>query len=280
MNFAKEHPSEIIVIKLKFDGLNTDDLRLDFANTAWNLLGDRLLQAPDKGEPNPTYSSAVESNRNIILATGLPNTKFGKPHPISKYFWDVGQNTSNWLGDGNELLWNEPTWQSGELPKVLKSTEEYISKNQDKLSQRDKFWVAYLQLTPVLGQGVVTFFKEGGSIRPKDLALGGGFGTQGKFHGSNAELRQFKGLKGRLWKKHACGVMYDFADTETTGAIVAMNIPGDDDDDDDGPSGKAGGKHGGGKGGRGGGEGGGRGGGEGHGRGGGGGHRGGRGGHD
>ena len=210
---------------MKFDRLNSDELRLRFANTAWNLLGNRLLEAPHKGEPNPTYADAVASNKNIILATGLPNIKLGQDHPMSKHYWAVGNDTPNWLGDGNELLWNEPTWQSGELEKVIRSTEEWIQKNKPKCEERNKFWLAYLQLTPALGQGIVTFLKEGGSVRPKDLALGGGMGSHGKFHGSNKELRDSDVLKKRLWRRHASCLMYDFADTHTTGAVVAMNIP-------------------------------------------------------
>ena len=239
MRFAKEHPSEIIILKIKVEGLKDEDDRLEWANTVWNLLGERLLEAPQKQDPNPTYQHAVETNRNIILATGMQMLKLGKEHPIRKYYWDVGNNTDNWLGDGNELLWNEPTWQSGEIKKVIHSTEEYIQKNQPKLAERNKFWTASLQLTPVLGQNIVTFFKEGGSIRPKDLALGGGMGSHGQFHGSNKELRESGVLKKSLWKKHASCIMYDFCDPQTTGCIVAMNIP-DGNDDNEGGAGGAG----------------------------------------
>lgn len=229
MRFAREHPTEIIIIKAKFDNMKDAKDQKLWADTAWHFLGDRLLEAPGKDEPNPTYASAVQSNRNIILGTGVP-TPDG--HPIAKFYWTVGGNTKNWLGDGNQLLWNEPDWQSGDLKKVLRSTEKYIEQNQDKLAPRNKFWVAFVQLTPVLGQSITTFFKEGGSIRPKDLALGGGMGTHGKFAGSNKELRDSGVLKRALWKKHASCIMYDFCDKDTTGAIVAMNIPGGDDDDD------------------------------------------------
>lgn len=224
MKFAKEHPTEIIILKIKFDGMDTPEERKLWADTAWKLLGNRLLEAPDKGEPTPTYSSAVESNRNIIMATGLPNRP-GKEHPAIKYYWNVGQNTDNWLGDGNELLWNEPTWQSGDIKKVIKSTEEYIEKNGDKIDKRDKFWAASVQLTPALGGSISTFISSGGSVRPKDLALGGGIGTHGSFKGSNKELRESGTLKKRPWKRHASLVMYDFADTDTAGDIVAMNLP-------------------------------------------------------
>ena len=239
MKFAKEHPGEIIILKAKLDGVNSDELRKAWADTAWALLGERLLQAPSKDQPNPKYHEAVESNKNIILAMGL---NLDKQHPLAKHLWDVGGNTPNWVGDGSELLWNEPTWQSGDLDKVIKSTEEFINKNQAKLAERNKFWVASLQLTPVLGQNIVTFFKDGASVRPKDLALGGGLGSHGKFDGSNAELRKKGILKKALWKNHASCIMYDFCDTNTTGDIVAMNLPGAGGDDD-GPARKGGGRH-------------------------------------
>ena len=237
MKFAKEHPSEIIILKIAFTGLDTTEQKLEFANTVYNLLGDRLLEAPGKDEKNPTYASAVERNRNIIVATGTANTQCGQKHEMAKYYWDVGGNTANWMGDGNEMLWNEPDWTSGELPKVLKSTENWIEKNQERVAQRNKFWLASVQLTPALGQSITTFFKEGASVRPKDLALGGGIGSHGSFKGSNKELRDSKTLKKVLWKKHASCIMYDFCDPDTTGEIVAMNLT---DGDDDGP-GEAGG---------------------------------------
>ena len=257
MKFAKQHPSEILIIKAKFDGMKDKSDQTLWAETAWHFLGERLLASPTKDQENPTYASAVASNRNIILATGLPVPD----HEIAAYYWSVGNSTKNWLGDGNEMLWNEPTWQSGDLKKVLKSTEEYIGKNQEKLAKRDKFWIAQCQLTPVLGQSITTFFKEGGSIRPRDLALGGGMGTHGGFKGSNKELRDSGMLKKAVWRKHASCIFYDFCDNDTTGHIVAMNLPGGGDDDEPGP---AGGKHdgadeghheGGGRGGRGGGRG-------------------------
>ncbi|KAK5171481.1 uncharacterized protein LTR77_004626 [Saxophila tyrrhenica] len=227
MKFAREHPSEILIIKVRFDGL-AEPMQKLWADTAWHFLGERLLQAPSKEEPNPTYAQAVESNRNIILGTGV-----GSPdgHPIAKYYWKVGANTKNWLGENNELLWNEPTWQSGDIKKVLHSTEQYINQNQDKLKERNRFWIAQLQLTPVLGQSISTFFSQGGSVRPKDLALGGGMGTHGKFAGSNNELRQSGVLKKALWRKHASCIHYDFCDKDTTGDIVAMNLPSGDEDD-------------------------------------------------
>jgi hypothetical protein len=254
MRFAKQNPSEILIIKVRFDGLSDDSIREKWADAAWALLGNRLLAAPDKGQPVPTYSSAVESNRNIILGMGLPEPK---GHPIAPYYWPVGGNTACWLGENNPQLWNEPTWQSGELKQVLKSTEEFIEKNQGKLAERNRFWLAQLQLTPVLGQSITTFFKEGGSIRPKDLALGGGIGTHGSFKGSNKELRESRTLKKALWRKHASCIMYDFCDKDTTGDIVAMNLPEGEDDDNDGPSGGGGGRggHGEGRGGGGGGRG-------------------------
>lgn len=250
MKFAREHPSEIVIIKIRFENLKDPALRKLWADTAWHFLGERLLESPSKDEPNPSYSHAVESNRNVILATGTP---VPDGHPMEKYVWSVGSNTKNWLGENNEMLWNEPTWQSGEIKKVLQSTEEYMNKNQDKLKERNKFWVAQLQLTPVLGQNITTFFKQGGSVRPKDLALGGGMGTHGKFDGSNQELRKSGILRKSLWKKHASCIHYDFCDKDTTGDIVAMNLPGGDDDDD-GP-GEGGAGRGGGRGGRGGGDG-------------------------
>ena len=235
MKFAKEHPSEIIILKMSVGGLDSEEDQLSWANAAWNLLGERLLEAPTKKDPNPTYQHAVESNRNIILAGGKKQSEpGGKEHHITKYYWDVGANTENWLGDGNQLLWNEPTWQSGEIKKVIDSTEEYIKKNQEKLAERKKFWTASLQLTPVLGQNIVTFFKDGGSVRPKDLALGGGIGSHGKFQGSNKEVRDSGVLEKSLWRQHASCIMYDFADPQTTGAIVAMNL-------DDGEEGHGGG---------------------------------------
>ncbi|KAK3705989.1 hypothetical protein LTR37_012983 [Vermiconidia calcicola] len=233
MRFAKQHPTEIVILKCKFEGMEATDLRLVMANTVWNLLGERLLKAPNKQEPTPTYSSAVESNRNIIFATGAKNVNVGKEHPVQDYAWNVGGGTPHWLGEGNEKLWNEPTWQSGEIKKVLHSTEDWIESNKEKAAERNKFWVAQLQLTPVLGQNITTFFKEGGSIRPKDLALGGGIGSKGKFKGSNKELRDSKILKKPIWKKHASCIIYDFADTHTTGAIVRMNIPDDKDEKSD-----------------------------------------------
>jgi hypothetical protein len=244
MKFAKEHPSEIIILKINFEDLNTPEQKLLFANTVYNLLGERLLRAPNKDEKNPTYHEAVESNRNIIVATSTPNTQTGhKDHEMAKYYWDAGANTANWMGDGNEMLWNEPVWTSGDLKKVLKSTEDWIEKNQERAAARNKFWMACAQLTPALGQGFVTFLKEGASVRPKDLALGGGIGTKGSFKGSNKELRDSGTLKTALWRKHASCILYDFCDTDTTGHIVAMNLM--DGADDDGPSGGGGGEAGG-----------------------------------
>src|ERR1700742_2679915 len=43
MKFAKEHPTEILIFKIKFDGLNSEELKRTWAETAWNLLGERLL---------------------------------------------------------------------------------------------------------------------------------------------------------------------------------------------------------------------------------------------
>lgn len=188
----------------------------------WHFLGNRLLEAPTKGGPAPRYNEAVHSNRNIIW--GLPVEMNG--HPIDKYIWDVGANTSCWLGANNPKLWNEPVWQSGDLNKVIKSTEEFIHENEAKLAERDKFWVAMLQLTPALGQGISSFIKDGGSIRPRDLALGGGIGTHGSFEGSNQELRESGVLETALWKKTASAMIYDFCDEKTTGLMVSMNIGG------------------------------------------------------
>ena len=246
MRFAKAHPTEIIVLSIKFDNLDTPEEKTAFANTAFNHLGERLLEAPGKDDKNPTYAHAVESNRNIIVATGIPNTATGGDHEMKKYYWKVGGDTSNWLGDGNEMLWNEPDWTSGELKKVLNSTEKWIEKNENRAAARNKFWFAFVQLTPALGQNFMTFLKEGASVRPKDLALGGGIGTHGGFKGSNQELRDSGTLKKSAWRKHASCIMYDFCDPDTTGHIVAMNLPGGDDD---GPGGKGkGGHHGGGDG--------------------------------
>lgn len=192
------------------------------ATAVWNILGEHLLEAPSKGQPPPKYNDAVRSKRNIIW--GLPVPIDG--HPIEKYIWEVGNNTPCWIGAGNPKLWNEPTWQSGELKKVLQSTEEFIKENEKQLDGRDRFWVANLQLTPVLGQSISTFISEGGSIRPKDLALGGGLGTHGSFKGSNKELRESGKLDSPLWKKTASCMIYDFCDIQTTGDIVKMNIGG------------------------------------------------------
>lgn len=181
-------------------------------------LGDRLLEAP-KGNNMPTYQEAIQSNRNIIF--GLPGAGEGE---AEKYVWVVGGSTNCWLGNNDPKLWNEPTWQSGEIDKVLKSTEEFIKQHEKQLSQRDKFWVANLQLTPVLGQSITTFFKEGGSIRPRDLALGGGIGTHGSFKGSNKELRESGVLKTPEWTQNASCLIYDFCDTQTTGLMVSMNM--------------------------------------------------------
>lgn len=267
MRFAKEHPSEILIIKIRFDDI--DERQKEWADTVWHLLGERLLEAPDKGEPVPTYAQAVENNRNIILGSGVKKIE---GHPVSPYYWPVGNNTPTWLGENSELLWNEPTWQSGDIHKVLQSTEEFIKKNQEHLAERKKFWLAQLQLTPVLGQSITTFFKDGGSVRPKDLALGGGIGTHGSFKGSNKEIRDAGIFKKPLWRKHASCLCYDFCDTETTGRIVAMNrkhmravlsmdiltaafpVP-DGNDDDDGPDEGQGHGEGAGRGGRGGGRG-------------------------
>ena len=167
----------------------------------------------------PTYQQAMQSNRNIIF--GLPGAGDGESE---KYVWVVGGSTNCWMGNNDPLLWNEPTWQSGEIDKVLKSTEEFIQKHEKQCSQRNKFWVANLQLTPVLGQNITTFFKEGGSIRPRDLALGGGIGTHGSFKGSNKELRESGALKKPLWTQNASCIIYDFCDVQTTGLIVSMNM--------------------------------------------------------
>ena len=226
LRFAKEHPTEIIVLKIGFDNVDTPEEKLAFANTVWHFWGNRLLRAPEKDDKNPTYHEAVENNRNIIVGTLTGNTQTGKPdHPMRGYYWDVGGNTCNWMGDGNQDLWNEPEWTSGELPKVLKSTEKWMNENTDRAGVRNKFWLANMQLTPVLGQSFMTFIKEGASIRPKDLAIGGGIGTHGQFKGSNQELRDSGALKKKIWKKHASLLCYDFCDTETTGHIVAMNLP-------------------------------------------------------
>ena len=150
--------------------------------------------------------------------------KLPEQNPLSKYVWEVGQNTPNWIGDGNQLLWNEPTWQSGDIHKVFESTEKFMNQNESKLADRDRFWIAFLQLTPALGASITTFLKDGGSVSPKDLALGGGMGTHGSFTGSNKTLRDSGVLKEPLWKKNASCLLYDFADEKTSGAIVAMNV--------------------------------------------------------
>ena len=197
-----------------------------WAETAWNLLGERLLPST---EQVPTYHHAVESNRNIILAFA-GNQAPQADHKIKEIFWATGQVAWHWLGEGNPALWNEPTWQSGKLDQVIASTEDWMHKNADRLAKKDKFWVAQMQLTPALGQGISTFIKDGASIRPKDLALGGGsFGTGLSLpghskEGTNKQLREGGVLKKPFWKNHASILQYDFADTETTGAIVAMNL--------------------------------------------------------
>lgn len=198
-------------------------------------LGERLLEAPQDGRV-PTYQEAVNSNRNIIFGV---TTKL--PQPAEKYIWHVGGDTKHWMGDGDQMLWNEPTWQSGDVTKVLASTEDFMRKNRDKTLKRDRFWVAFLQLTPVLGQSISTFIKDGGSVRPKDLALGGGLGTHGAFEGSNQKVRDSGVFQKPIWKNNASCILYDFCDIKTTGAIVAMNIGAEFSGA--GPGGRAGEEH-------------------------------------
>ena len=157
-----------------------------------------------------------------------------KENPLHEHCFDISRGTApHWQGEGNPELWNEPDWQSGDLDRVIRSTEGFIDKHREDLIKRNKFWTANTQLTPALGAGFSDFLKDGGSIRPKDLALGGGIDLFGKGHfdGSNKHLRECGVLKKPLWKKHASILLYDFADTHTAGAIVAMNLEDGDPDD-------------------------------------------------
>ena len=96
-------------------------------------------------------------------------------HDLHDYYWDITRDAApNWLGNADQKLWNEPDWQSGDIHKVLNSTESWITQHQKELEKRNHFWVAMLQLTPALGQDISSFLKAGASVRPKDLALGGG----------------------------------------------------------------------------------------------------------
>ena len=83
MRFAREHPTEMLILKFSMDGMDTDQEKRAWAQTAWNLLGKRMIKARKHDEPQVKYHEAVENNKNIIFgpfsqSQTSPYRPFGK----------------------------------------------------------------------------------------------------------------------------------------------------------------------------------------------------------